>query len=127
MDRKKFEEKVEEYLLFDKRSLAEMLAMRDLKEEEDSEGYINNAEGSKVWIYGGEITNNSGEAIENRGSITVGINDAKGQVNVSTPIICGSTYGIYNYTSTASIGFYDGIIKGKTRPMNNFCILIFIL
>lgn len=37
MDRKKFEEKVEEYLLFDKRSLAEMLAMRDLKEEEDSE------------------------------------------------------------------------------------------
>ena len=83
------------------------------------EGYINNAEGSKVWIYGGEITNNSGEAIENRGSITVGINDAKGQVNVSTPIICGSTYGIYNYTSTASIGFYDGIIKGKTRPMNN--------
>ena len=33
MDRKKFEEKVEEYLLFDKRSLAEMLAMRDLKEE----------------------------------------------------------------------------------------------
>ena len=83
------------------------------------EGYINNAEESKVWIYGGEITNNSGEAIENRGSITVGINDAKGQVNVSTPIICGSTYGIYNYTSTASIGFYDGIIKGKTRPMNN--------
>ena len=83
------------------------------------EGYINNAEGSKVWIYGGEITNNSGEAIENSGIITVGINDAKGQVNVSTPIICGSTYGIYNYTSTASIGFYDGIIKGKTRPMNN--------
>ena len=37
MDRKNFEEKVEEYLLFDKRSLAEMLAMRDLKEEEDSE------------------------------------------------------------------------------------------
>lgn len=37
MDRKKFEEKVEDYLLFDKRSLAEMLAMRDLKEEEDSE------------------------------------------------------------------------------------------
>ena len=33
MDRKKFEEKVEEYLLFDKRSLAEMLAMSDLKEE----------------------------------------------------------------------------------------------
>ena len=83
------------------------------------EGYINNAEGSKVWIYGGEITNNSGEAIENRGSLTIGINDVKGQVNVSTPIICGSTYGIYNYTSTASIGFYDGIIKGKTRPMNN--------
>ena len=35
MDRKKFEEKVEEYLLFDKRNLAEMLAMRDLKEESE--------------------------------------------------------------------------------------------
>ena len=34
MDKKKFEEKVEEYMLFDKRSLAEMLAMKDLKEEE---------------------------------------------------------------------------------------------
>ena len=33
MDRIKFEEKVEEYLLFNKRALAEMLAMRDLKEE----------------------------------------------------------------------------------------------
>lgn len=35
MDRKKFEEKVEEYLLFDKKSLAEMLAMRDLKEDSE--------------------------------------------------------------------------------------------
>ncbi len=35
MDRVKFEEKVDEYLLFDKRSLAEMLAMRDLKEESE--------------------------------------------------------------------------------------------
>jgi hypothetical protein len=33
MDRKKFEEKVEEYMFFDKKSLAELLAMRDLKEE----------------------------------------------------------------------------------------------
>ena len=33
MDRRKFEEKVEEYLLFNKRALAEMLAMGDLKEE----------------------------------------------------------------------------------------------
>jgi hypothetical protein len=35
MDKEKFKEKVDEYLLFDKRSLAEMLAMRDLKEESE--------------------------------------------------------------------------------------------
>lgn len=40
MDRKKFEEKVEEYLFFDKRSLAELLAMRDLKESENNCGMI---------------------------------------------------------------------------------------
>jgi hypothetical protein len=40
MDRKKFDEKVEEYLFFDKRSLAELLAMRDLKEEESNEGMM---------------------------------------------------------------------------------------
>lgn len=35
MNKEKFKEKVDEYLLFDKKSLAEMLAMRDLKEESE--------------------------------------------------------------------------------------------
>jgi hypothetical protein len=35
-DFKNFKNKVEEYMFFDKKTLAEILAMRDLKEEENS-------------------------------------------------------------------------------------------
>lgn len=35
MNFKEFEKKVEEYMFFDKKSLAEILAMRDLKEKDD--------------------------------------------------------------------------------------------
>lgn len=35
MNFKEFENKVEEYMFFDKKSLAEILAMRDLKEKEN--------------------------------------------------------------------------------------------
>lgn len=35
-DFKEFKNKVEEYMFFDKKTLAEILAMRDLKEEENS-------------------------------------------------------------------------------------------
>ena len=35
MNFKEFEKKVEEYMFFDKKSLAEILAMRDLKEKEN--------------------------------------------------------------------------------------------
>ena len=46
-----------------------------------------------------------------QGLVTIGTQD--GNIETS-PVIQGSTYGIYN---SQSINFYDGIVKGKTNAI----------
>lgn len=70
-------------------------------------GTIQNLSGGIIKINGGTIIGTNQQAISNDGLLTIGNKD--NNINSSTPIIQGETYGII---STNSIYFYDGTIKG---------------
>lgn len=74
-----------------------------------SRGTIQNLRGGTIKINGGTITGLNQQAISNEGLLTIGQKD--GNVNNSTPIIQGETYGVI---SAGTINFYDGTIKGIT-------------
>ena len=74
-----------------------------------SRGTIQNLRGGTIKINGGTITGLNQQAISNEGLLTIGQKD--GNINNSTPIIQGETYGVI---STGTINFYDGTIKGIT-------------
>ena len=63
-------------------------------------------------VTGGKFTSNTKYGIEVNGTLTLGEND--GTISVSSPIVEGKTYGIYNSSSNAVVNFYDGILKGQT-------------
>ena len=77
-----------------------------------SRGTIQNLRGGTIKINGGTITGLNQQAISNEGLLTIGQKD--GNINNSTPIIQGETYGVI---STGTINFYDGTIKGITDPI----------
>ena len=66
-------------------------------------GTIQNLSGGIIKINGGTIIGTNQQAISNEGLLTIGNKD--NNINSSTPIIQGETYGII---STNSIYFYDG-------------------
>ena len=57
----------------------------------------------------GKITNETYNAIENSGTLTLGVDD--GTVSTTCPEITGKAKAIIN---TGTLNFYDGIIKGAT-------------
>lgn len=65
-------------------------------------------------ITGGTVVSTGFHAIDNLGTLTVGIKD--GNVSNSSPLIKGETYGV---NSTPNFSFYDGIIEGKTNAVND--------
>lgn len=77
---------------------------------------INRSGSGSVTFISGNIdvksASSTGYAISNStstASFTIGAND--GNVSTTSPVISGSTYGVYR--SYGTINFYDGIIKGK--------------
>ncbi len=75
--------------------------------------YIENRANSKLYIYGGNYNNTSGECVNNAGIFTLGADD--GEVSIEEPAITGSTYGV---TNTGTFNFYDGIIQGGNKAIN---------
>ena len=66
---------------------------------------------SKIKINGGTIESLNAYGIYNESNeLTIGTND--GNVSTSSPVIKGETYGLYIKSGT--VGFYDGLLKGKT-------------
>ena len=62
-------------------------------------------------VTGGTIVGIRQEAITNAGTLTIGVDD--GNVNTTSPVIIGETYGL---KSSTSFSFYDGVIKGINNP-----------
>lgn len=77
-------------------------------------GTIQNLSDSTLVISGGTIVGLNNQAISNQGTMTIGTED--GNVNVNTPVFIGATYGI---KSSTDFNFYDGIMKGKTAPIDD--------
>ena len=65
-------------------------------------------------ILGGTIVSPSYIALKNEANMVIGVKD--GSYDVSSPVIQGYKYGI---EATADIQYYDGIIKGKTKAIDN--------
>ena len=64
-------------------------------------------------ITGGSITSTTAEAIDNIGTLTLGVNDIN--VSKTVPSIVGKTYGVNN---TGTFNFYDGVIEGETEAIS---------
>ena len=75
---------------------------------------VQNLANGSMTITGGTIVSTGYSALVNAaGTVTVGIKD--NDLDVSSPVFQGKTYGIDN---SATLNFYDGISKGKTNGIN---------
>lgn len=79
---------------------------------------IQNQAGATLIITGGTIisktANGEKGAVQNSGTMTIGIQD--GNVNKTSPLIQGVTYGIF---ASSNFTFNDGIVKGNTAAIND--------
>ena len=74
---------------------------------------IQNKNDGTMVITGGTITSTTLYAVYNEGgSLTIGTAD--GNIDATTPVIQGETYGVVAYVK---FNFFDGVIKGKTAPI----------
>ena len=72
-----------------------------------------NLKGGTMVIKGGTIVSTNFSAVDNAGTLTIGIKD--GNVSTTSPVLQGATYAINNTSNNSStFKFYDGIMKYKT-------------
>lgn len=74
---------------------------------------IQNLSSSTLKITSGKIISNNHQAVNNSGIMTIGTKD--NTIN-NTPILQGKTYGVM---SNSNFNYYDGIIKGQVKSINN--------
>ena len=79
-------------------------------------GAVENEDTCTVVITGGTIISQNYIGVDNKGTLTIGIEDA--DVDTSSPIIQGATYGVKS-VSSQTLEFYDGTVKGKIHAFNN--------
>lgn len=81
-----------------------------------SKGAVENATTGTVIITGGTIISENCIGVDNKGDLVIGVGDLN--MDVTLPVIQGATYGV-STTSSATVDFYDGIVKGKTDSFND--------
>ena len=73
---------------------------------------VQNLKGGTINIKGGTIVSTAFSAVDNAGTLTIGIKD--GNVSTTSPVLQGTTYAINNTSNASStFKFYDGILKYK--------------
>ena len=78
---------------------------------------VHNLKNGKVIILGGTIISQRFVAVSNESTaqeLTIG--NKGGNIDATTPIIRGATYGVL---AGANINFYDGTLMGITDAINN--------
>ena len=80
---------------------------------------VQNVTPGTLYITGGTIVSTGSYAINNAGSLRIGVKD--GTVNINTPILQALDNSIY---STTTYKIYDGIYKSKTDPFNDISQII---
>ena len=81
-----------------------------------SKATVENANTGTVIITGGTIISKNNIGVDNSGTLTIGVED--GIADDESPIIQGAAYGVKS-TSSGTLEFYDGIVKGKTHAFND--------
>ena len=81
-----------------------------------TKGAVENEQTGTMIITGGTIISNNNMGVDNKGTLTIGVED--GDVDTSSPTIQGATYGVSS-ASSQTLEFYDGTVKGKTNAFNN--------
>lgn len=74
---------------------------------------VQNLNGGTITIKGGTMISKNFSAVDNASTLIIGSKD--GNINASTPVMIGRTYGISN---TGTLKYYDGISKGVTSSIN---------
>ena len=82
-------------------------------------GYEQNS--NDAYLKSGNFIGGTYGVYVNIGSVTIGTNDEN--LNIDTPVIQGTTYGIYT-VNNPTIYFYDGILKGKTNASDKTIVNI---
>ena len=100
--------------LYNDKGIAEITGTAYLSSEATERAAVQNQATGTLTITGGTIVSTGSSAVDNRGNMTIGIED--GDIDESSPIMQGVVYGI---TATANYNFYNGTAKGKTRGINN--------
>ena len=75
---------------------------------------VQNVSGGTLTVKEGTIISNNYSALENAGTLTIGIKDST--YNENNPLIQGKINGI---KSTTNLKFYDGVIKGQTASFSD--------
>ena len=100
--------------LYNDKGTAEITGTAYLSSAATERAAVQNQASGTLKITGGTIVSTGSNAVDNRGNMTIGIED--GDIDESSPIMQGNIYGI---TSTTDYNFYNGTAKGKTRGINN--------
>ena len=81
-----------------------------------TKGAVQNEATGTVIITGGTITSENLMGVDNSGTLIIGVEDD--EADITDPVIQGATYGVKT-SGSATVEFYDGIVKGKTHAFNN--------
>ena len=100
--------------LYNDKGIAEITGTAYLSSAATERAAVQNQATGTLTITGGTIVSTGSNAVDNRGNMTIGIED--GDIDESDPIMKGIIYGI---TATANYNFYNGTAKGKTRGIND--------
>ena len=84
-----------------------------LSAETSERAPLHNLANGVVIITGGTIVSKALNAVENLGTLTIGVKD--GTLNNSSPLLRGNNYGVNN---TGTFNFYDGLIEGENAAIN---------
>lgn len=86
-----------------------------LKSTSNQRASVQNQTGGTMTITGGTIESTRYSALENHGTLTIGVKD--GNASSTTPSFKGSIHGI---NSDKNYNFYDGVVKASSlNPINN--------
>ncbi len=85
-----------------------------LKSVSSARATVQNQKGGNLTILSANIISTNFSGVVNNGNMVIGEKDSN--VDVSSPIIVGATYGI---EASANYSFYDGIVKGQKGAINN--------
>ena len=100
--------------LYNNKGVATITGSAYLSAVTNERAAVQNLSASTLTITGGTIVSTGSNAVQNEGTMTIGVKDSN--INRNSLLIKGELAGIY---STVNFNYYDGTAKGKTVGINS--------